>query len=389
MGDFLSGIQNELFRHITKEIEDNSFSHSSLFSGNRYSGRMSMALESVRLLSCSGDSSFNCICPYCLAFDKLKVDNLLIVGNRNHYSRIDALLENYKVLGTLKAKENLFKTIRIMLLNYRNPLYDPSNTKSNAIFSLSAALDETLDFLETEDDVEKVVNQLENSLYQMRSLVKNSSSLTINQVRLIQRWVTQTTFKNQNRVVIMEGIEECGDSALNSLLKLFEEPPKNTYIIVIAQFGNRLPATLLSRLRSYRFNELSVEEKNRLLSEKFFVEGSFYNSLEEFFLDRAKIPYRQINENANTFIKSIITKKNLDRKALEQLSLNLDDEEQLEYFFKKSEDSLYNFYYNNKISPTKVSSIGSIIKEGLQKALTFNQNGRILVETIYYRLLDM
>jgi DNA polymerase III delta prime subunit len=381
-------VQNDLFSLIKAQIESNSFAHSSLFNGPRYSGRMSIALEVVRLLSCSGNKESNCNCPYCVAFEDFKVDNLLVVGNRNHKTRIDALLENYKLQATQRAKRELFKAIRIMLLNYRNPLFDSTNPKSSSIFAACGALDESLGFLEEQEDVKVVVSQLEKHLAQINSLIKTFAPLTINQVRLIQRWVTQTSFKNQNRFVIIEGVEESRDSALNSLLKLFEEPPKNTYIITISEFSSCLAATLLSRLRTYQFKQLSEKEKNKLLSEKFFVEGSFYNSIEEFFLDKAKVPYRQIKENANIFIESIILKKSLSRESLEQISLNLDQQQQLEYFFKESENSLGNFYYNNEIPVSQIKSISSTLKESLKNALTFNQNERLLIESIYYRLMD-
>ncbi len=69
-----------------------------------------------------------------------------------------------------------------------------------------------------------------------------------------------------NKVMIIFGADKLSESASNKLLKLLEEPPKNSFFLLVAeQVGGLLP-TLLSRCQEIRLNPLSPKEIQEGLS---------------------------------------------------------------------------------------------------------------------------
>ena len=69
-----------------------------------------------------------------------------------------------------------------------------------------------------------------------------------------------------NKVMIIFGADKLSESASNKLLKLLEEPPKNSFFLLVAeQVGGLLP-TLLSRCQEIRINPLSPKEIQEGLS---------------------------------------------------------------------------------------------------------------------------
>ena len=69
-----------------------------------------------------------------------------------------------------------------------------------------------------------------------------------------------------NKVMIIFGVDKLSESASNKLLKLLEEPPKNSFFLLVAeQVGGLLP-TLLSRCQEIRLNPLSPKEIQEGLS---------------------------------------------------------------------------------------------------------------------------
>ena len=57
--------QNKVITLLQNDIERGSLSNSMIFHGPAYSGKLTAALETVRVLNCSGDRSVDCQCSSC------------------------------------------------------------------------------------------------------------------------------------------------------------------------------------------------------------------------------------------------------------------------------------------------------------------------------------
>ena len=90
--------------------------------------------------------------------------------------------------------------------------------------------------------------------------------------RAIQ-WARLRPFEGERKVMVLEAVERLSDEALNAFLKLLEEPPPSTTLILLAENPAELKKTLLSRcfqisLRAIKTKgqDKAGEEDNRKLS---------------------------------------------------------------------------------------------------------------------------
>ena len=63
------------------------------------------------------------------------------------------------------------------------------------------------------------------------------------------------------RLVIVDAADEMNPNAANALLKLLEEPPENTVLLLVAHQPARLLPTIRSRCRALRCDPLSAADQ--------------------------------------------------------------------------------------------------------------------------------
>lgn len=90
----------------------------------------------------------------------------------------------------------------------------------------------------------------------------------IDQIREIQKKVLYKPYEGQKKIFVIEGAEAMTTEAANSLLKVLEEPPKDTIFILLANNAYGLLPTILSRCQQIQFNKLSEAEIIQILKEQ-------------------------------------------------------------------------------------------------------------------------
>lgn len=93
------------------------------------------------------------------------------------------------------------------------------------------------------------------------------TGISIDRSRRIKRLLTQTPTPGATRVVIFYQIEKMRAEALDSLLKMIEEPPSRTVFILISDQPEAASPTALSRCQRVRFPALSKEKLNTYLEQ--------------------------------------------------------------------------------------------------------------------------
>jgi DNA polymerase-3 subunit delta' len=97
-------------------------------------------------------------------------------------------------------------------------------------------------------------------------------SVSIDQIRDMQREAYLRPFVAKFKVYIIEEAERMPEEAANSLLKIIEEPPKNTIFILATSSPQELLPTIISRCQMVRFKkEFKVGEKIPGIEEKMFL----------------------------------------------------------------------------------------------------------------------
>ena len=79
-------------------------------------------------------------------------------------------------------------------------------------------------------------------------LVDKARFITVDDVRRLNAWLSQTAHGGRCQTVIIRQADRLNRAAANALLKTLEEPPGESYIILLDHQRSLLPATIVSRL---------------------------------------------------------------------------------------------------------------------------------------------
>lgn len=123
------------------------------------------------------------------------------------------------------------------------------------------------DALPTDPATTLVCNQSIPSVSRIRSaghadlmtLEADSKGIKVENVRDVVKFLQKTSAEGGWRIVIIDGADKMNRSAQNALLKVLEEPPKNTILILIAETPSKLLPTIHSRTRKLVFPPLDNE----------------------------------------------------------------------------------------------------------------------------------
>lgn len=113
----------------------------------------------------------------------------------------------------------------------------------------------------------------------------------IEQTRLLKQMAYLRPMIAKRRVFIIEEAENLNEPSANSLLKVLEEPPDFTHIILVTASPHRLVPTIRSRCQTLAFSPIGREEIEEILIEREFspeqarilallVEGNLERALE-------------------------------------------------------------------------------------------------------------
>lgn len=99
-------------------------------------------------------------------------------------------------------------------------------------------------------------------------LEQTNEAISIDDVRVLFDKLHMASTKSRWRVVILENASTFNKNVSNSLLKILEEPPEYTVIILICTTLGNLPKTLLSRSMKLHFSPLTVDIVRNFLEKR-------------------------------------------------------------------------------------------------------------------------
>lgn len=98
---------------------------------------------------------------------------------------------------------------------------------------------------------------------------KQIGVIKIEQVRELQQCIYTQPLIGTRRGIVINPSEKMNTAAANALLKILEEPPPNTYFVLIAEQISTILPTIISRCQKWCFPMQS--------SENYLLQGSFYS----------------------------------------------------------------------------------------------------------------
>jgi DNA polymerase-3 subunit gamma/tau len=268
--------ENIIAQTVTTQLKTDILSGrlapSMLFFGPTASGKGSSALETARALSCENqEAPWNCACSACARHRALVHPDLVMIGPRNFAAEIAASRVAFLRDTASQAGRSLFvRSLRKLLARFAPAVWEyESKGKFNPL-SLLQSLEEELGEFESLADASQFEKHAD-------SLVKNafkledeclSEFIPIAQIRKVAWW-SRLSPLGKRKTLIIENADRMKDEARNSLLKLLEEPPELVNIILTTPRRESLLATILSRLRPYRFVIRSADEEREIIRRVF------------------------------------------------------------------------------------------------------------------------
>lgn len=100
------------------------------------------------------------------------------------------------------------------------------------------------------------------------SPMEDKKTISIDQIRSLKDSLLLTSLKGKGKVGIIYPAEAMTYPAANSLLKILEEPPKDTMIILISESSGKLPRTIVSRSQIINCGHPSFDQTIKWLGER-------------------------------------------------------------------------------------------------------------------------
>lgn len=92
-------------------------------------------------------------------------------------------------------------------------------------------------------------------------------SIVVDDIRRLNRFFGLSAADGGHRVVIVDAADEMNTSAANALLKMLEEPPARTTLLLISHQPSALLPTIRSRCRSLRLSPLTAQDMQAALAQ--------------------------------------------------------------------------------------------------------------------------
>ena len=363
MFEGLAKTQSQIAQQLSSLVAEGNFPCSSLFFGPSFSGRMYAASALATEL-------------------KIPKDNTIIVSDRNHGYRIQTAISLLRRAKNNAAKKFVKENIGILLQQYHGALMEEQTATAKKRFEDASKLWELLEGLDAAQD--KALDALtEQIAKQAMALVDANKSgvISVAQVRAIRDWCATSDMDGQKKLIVIEGLENALPSAVNALLKTLEEPPRDSYFVIISANPGRLLATILSRVRKFKFDALGKDQTRYILT-SLFVDPNKYENLEEFFLSGAGIDDARLKKDAH----SLVMQKSLE---VPSLVTELEKNKAWDLFFKHVVEELYKGEESGAIEARKAEYLIGEINTMLTKAKTFNQLKRLTFDFVIYRVKEV
>lgn len=143
-------------------------------------------------------------------------------------------------------------------------LYKDSVEQSNSLLDDENDNVDSLDIPTDNSFFERVANGGHSDLKMIEKtfdLTKNKmkTQILVDDIKNINQFFSLTSSESKYRIVVIDSVDDMNKNAANALLKILEEPPKNSFLILIVHNLQSVLPTIKSRCRIVRFNKLSDE----------------------------------------------------------------------------------------------------------------------------------
>lgn len=182
--------------------------------------------------------------------------------------------------------------------------------------------------------------------------------IKIDQMRILKQTAYFRPMVAKKRVFIVEDAEKMTDEASNSLLKILEEPPHFSHIILITQNPYMIIPTIKSRCQVLTFSLVSRENIEKVLTEKGYEE------------EKAKIIALLVRGNLKQAISLEWEEIQARRRQTWQFFLSIIKEEKTSHFLK-------NFSSTRAVAKEELSKVLEILSSFCRDLILIKEKGDV------------
>ena len=360
-----------------------------LFSGNKGSSRLTAALDLAFLLTGEEEKRAS-----------LSSRQISLFLSRPLKVELAAAAALFLRQRNDRARRFYIETVRKVLMQYHSSVAELHREASGvsrlgrndrtdgdrSISAVASLIDERL--IGIEDDREYSESEIKETVAEISSYLtdavisvgKKSGGATIEEIRATQSWLQEGI---DEKVVIFENAEDYAEGAKNSLLKLLEEPPQHSHLILVSKSPSRLLETILSRCRKFSFPELPPEKVSQFIGKKFSVYGS-YDSFDQFFFEAGEDDdgRKAMAGYLDLYFNALLEGRMLPLKQEDEMFSALEKMAGYEYFSSSILSRLGKVLRDGKIDNGRARRIYRIFSEGLARSQTYNMPMRMSLDLV-------
>ena len=302
--------QENVVEEIKLSLSKNALPRALLFYGPALSGKLTTALELSRAMMCgNGSANWNCACNSCRLNRILENPYLLLIGPRNFLDEINAAA-GVLLRSTKDSSRFLFiRAVRKLTRRYDRVLWEGIE---NRMASYVPAIEELQEIIEkfypdqplpAADALGKLTSRT-IKLCEKISSHAASETIPVHQIRRATYW-SHISAQDSKKIIIVENADRMNASASNALLKVLEEPPRETYFLLITTRKESIIPTLRSRLRPFGFVDRPEDTTRELLQRVFNEDSTEHRTLHDYFL-AWRISPEILRRECERFVEAVI-----------------------------------------------------------------------------------
>ena len=288
---------------LRAELASGRLPRALLLSGPAYGGKLSVALELARGLSCRRSGAWGCTCAPCVSHRDLSYPYLVLMGWRYWLAEIRAGADLLRRSTSPAAYFFFVRAVRKLTRRYDRVLWEGDEARLRPALGPVTGLHELLEGLTPESAGAALAgrcDKIEAQAARLAATVK-TDNVPISQIRNVERWL-HLAGPEGRKVVLIEHADGLGESSRNALLRLLEEPPSDTYVILLARRADALIPTLRSRLREYALRERSLAHQQEVLARIFRIEEQAPGTLRSYFLSWGEVDAGELRAQVERFL---------------------------------------------------------------------------------------
>ncbi len=398
--------QERVINLLKNDIIKKSLNNSMLFYGPKFSGKLTTALEIVRILNCKNDASNDCNCISCNRINTLDFEGLLFLSRRNFTFYIKEFIFSYNLTKNPIFIEKIKYYTKLLFMPLQDFLIKDSSfdQERKTIANLS---EEAYNLINSHNLKTEELERLATIASEIFNIYKKPN-IPVSSMREMLDW-TYIYDPDINRVIIIDMIDFLDESSKNILLKRLEEPSQNLFFILIAENRTKVLQTILSRCRNYYFSKILRNNVAKIIETQFGLDNKTYEieksyeSVEDYIYRSDETYSKNIYPYAVKILNYVLLKEHNfsnfktllqnfnDRKIvkaiLNEINIILSKEiMNREKFLINKEDSETNpeLHSLKNIPHDLLTIFNSKILEYLNKIEKFNLNPILTLEGLFY-----